>query len=576
VSRPRSFCLLVSTLAALALGVPAGTWASEGAHPVEGRGLAGWNDFFLKRTKPIQFQRGLGNIGMRVTTDSALAQSWFDQGLAQLFGFAHEDAIYSFENALRADPNLAMAWWGIAWAFGENINLLADAERAREAERAAAKAKALMGPASEREQAYIRAIQGRYQEGFEPLGSKDRAPLDREFFLRMEHVRRTFSNDLHAATLAAEAGLDLHPWDQWSKDGKARPETLLIVGVLKDVLERDPHHVGAQHYLIHAVEASPDPDEAALAAWRIKSDAWGQPHLVHAASHIYARDGDWGAAMISGEDAEHEDALYLEQNGRHNLYTLAHGSHNIHFEASVMSMGGRERLAVANAKQLRLRVEPYLDDLRGLEYYQFYEILMRTRFGEWQRVLDMPPPQHAYLLGARAMRHYARGVAFAKLGQLGQAEDERRALAALRDQLRLTPKYPKFNLNPAVDVVNVALAVLEARMEWARGDRRQAVDRFRDAVRLETGLHYDEPPPWYFPSGEALGAALIVMGRYDEAEAAFLAVLKEFPDDGRALFGLAESLRRRGAPTTVVAPVERSFSRAWRWADRPLTLNDLL
>ncbi|HEX2103940.1 MAG TPA: tetratricopeptide repeat protein [Solirubrobacteraceae bacterium] len=575
----RSLAAALAALAVLALLSPLapGAAASERAHALDGSEVSPWDRYFLRRTNPITFQPGLGAIAMDVTTRSSEARSWFNQGLAQLFGFAHEDAIYSFDRALAHDPNLAMAYWGRAWAYGANINLDADFDRARKAYENFQAASARAASASPREQAYIRALDGRYEPGVKPYGPAPRGDRDEEFFLRMVNdVMNRYPADLHAATFAAEAGLDLNPWNQWSKDGRPRKHTRQIVAILERVLALDPHHVGAQHYYVHAVEASPVPDDALLAAQRMKSDAFGQPHLVHAASHIYARDGDWGSAQVSGQDAEYQDELYLQRNGINNLYTIAHGSHNIHFEASVMSMGGRRVLAIANARELRLKVTPFLDDLPAIEFYQPYEILMRTRFADWDGVLAMPePPSH--LLGARALRHYARGVAYAETGREEAASRELASLIGLRNRIRQRrPEYPEFNLNPVPAVLAVAERVLAGRIRWHRGDRDLALRLFGQAVRLEDELHYDEPPPWYFPTGELLGAALLRSGRPNEAEAAFRAVLRDYPGDGWALFGLVESLRAQGAPTTAVALAERAFARAWRWADTPLTIGLLL
>ncbi|HEV2813895.1 MAG TPA: tetratricopeptide repeat protein, partial [Solirubrobacteraceae bacterium] len=282
----------------------------------------------------------------------------------------------------------------------------------------------------------------------------------------------------------------------------------------------------------------------------------------------------------SGDDAEYQDELYLGRNGTDNLYTLAHGSHNIHFEASVASMGGRRRIAIVNAAELRGRVEDPLGELPALEFYQPYEILMKTRFGDWDAVLAMPEPKPDRLLGARALRHYARGVAFARTGRESLANRELAALIGLRNRIvargRGPDEYPEFNLNPAQDVLAVATRVLAGRIRWLRGDRDLALRLFREAVAREAALKYDEPPPWYFPTSELLGAALLRSGRPAEAEDAFRAALKVYPGDGWALFGLAEALRVRGAPASAIAVAERAYARAWRWADRPLTLEMLL
>jgi tetratricopeptide (TPR) repeat protein len=548
--------------------------ASERVSPLDASEVTPWDAFFGRFSGPLVAQRGLGQISMPVTTHSEAAQFWFDQGLAQLFGFAHEDAIRSFKRALAEDPRLAMAAWGIAYAYGPNINLDMDAKRARLANRYVRQARELARFAGAREQRYIRALDGRYDTAHEPLGPLSRKPLDQRYFAAMLKLAADYPDDLHAATMSAEAGLDLRPWGQWKPNGTPYPDTLRVVGILKGVLARDPHHVGAQHYLIHAVEASPDPDVALIAAERLKSDGWGQPHLVHAASHIYARNGDWGAAMISGEDALHQDVLYLRRNGgTNNLYTLAHGSHNIHFEASVMSMGGRHRLAVSNAAKLHRRVAPYVGRLPSLEYYVPYELLMRTRFSDWKGVLAAAAPP-SRLLGARGLWHYARGVASAKQSRIADAQRELAALIALR--ARVGPNYPEFNLNAVPRVLAVAVDVLAGRIDWSSGDRPAAIARFRMAVAREDTLHYDEPPPWYYPAGETLGAALLTTGRPAQAERAFRAVLRRYPGDGWALFGLAKAMRAAHRPAREVARTGRAYARAWRWADTPIEIDDLL
>lgn len=563
----------VTALALLALGGPVAS-ASERVDPIRGADRTPWDAFFGRFSGPLIAQPGLGPISMPVSTRSEPAQFWFNQGLAQLFGFAHEDAIRSFKRALLEDPALAMAAWGIAYAYGPNINLDMDVVRARWAHAYIAKARELARFAGPRERRYIAALSVRYATAQKPIGTCPRRPLDLRYYVAMRQLAADYPKDLNAATLSAEAGLDLCPWDQWNPDGTPTPYTVTVIRILKDVLARDPHHVGAQHYLIHAEEASPHPDDALVAAERLKSDGWGQPHLVHAASHIYARNGDWGAAMISGEDALHQDVLYLRRNGgTNNLYTLAHGSHNIHFEASVLSMGGRHRLAVANGAILRRRVTPYVLRLPSLEYYVPYEVLMRARFSDWTGVLAAPRPAHK-LLAARALWHYARGVAYARQSRIDDARGQLAALVALRS--RIGPEYAPFDLNPASRVLAVGVQLLSGRIHWSNGEPAIAISRFRQAVALEDLLNYDEPPAWYYPAGETLGAALLATGRPAEAERAFRAVLASYPGDGWALFGLTEALRADNRPRGTVAAAARAYARAWRWADTPLQLEDLL
>ena len=281
---------------------------------------AQWDQLFGQHSRPATLQEGLGPIHMAVSTQVPAAQQWFDQGLAQLFGFAHEDAIRSFQMALELDPGLAIANWGIAYAYGPNINLGMDAWRGERANDALSQAIALGGGVSPLERALIDSLTVRFSAdpNLDPFGSGSRAPLDRAYWQRMKTIMAEFPDDTNVATLTAEAGLDLIPWRAWNYNGKptlpvtelstpAIPEILEVKRILEDVMARDPDHIGALHYYIHGVEASQESELALPAAERIKSLAWGQPHLVHAASHIYARVGDWGSAMVSGFDAIVQD-----------------------------------------------------------------------------------------------------------------------------------------------------------------------------------------------------------------------------------------------------------------------------
>ncbi|HUQ62795.1 MAG TPA: hypothetical protein VM121_03470 [Acidimicrobiales bacterium] len=297
---------------------------------------------------------------MPVSTRDPEAQRWFDQGLAQLFGFAHEDAIRSFEMTLRLDPSLAIANWGIAYAYGPNINLGMDPLRASRANHfldlAVRQLQDGDDSAGPLERALVDSLTVRFStdKSLEPFGTTSRLPLDQAYWSTMQAAMAAFPNDTNVATLTAEAGLDLIPWRAWNYNGKptlpvtdhatpAIPEIPQVKAILEGVMARELDHIGALHYYIHAVEASQDPELALPAAARIKSIAWGQAHLVHAASHIYARVGDWGSAMVSGNDAIVQDERYRKRVGTDDLYWIAHGDHNLYFLTSVLANGGRGR-----------------------------------------------------------------------------------------------------------------------------------------------------------------------------------------------------------------------------------------
>lgn len=547
-----------------------------GANVVFATQVDSWKPYFGKHTNQITIQQGLGPIHMTVSTQNSDAQRWFDQGLAQLFGFAHEDAIRSFEKALSYDSNLAMAHWGIAYAYGPNINLSMNADRAKSANFAIAKAKQLAPKAAQWEQDYIatQAVRFSQDRAIEPFGSKSRQGLDEAYFVAAKRLMNQYPDDIHAAVIAAEAGMDLAPWKLWRNSGDPTlPATLEVKQILQKVLAKEPNHVGALHYFIHAVEGSRKPQEGIAVAERIKAVAWGQPHLVHAASHIYARIGDWGSGMISGEDAIVQDQLYVDRVGAEDLYNLAHGNHNIHFQVSVLSMGGRKRETLAQAKLLYQRVVLHVEKLPMLEYLLSYEQLMLTRFQQWATVLAYPKPASKYK-GTTALWHYSRGVAFAAQQKIDLARTELNALKSVARTItaeETTDDY--FNFNRLVDLVQLGQNVLAARIAYQAGDYAQSVSLLQEAVKQQDALNYDEPPAWYYPARESLGMVLLKQNKFTDAEQIFRSDLQDYPNNGRSYFGLRLALAAQGKDMTQV---NSDFDRTWKWADLPLnTIEDL-
>ena len=535
-----------------------------------------WLPYFGEFANPAEIQPGLGGIHYAVSTKSAQAQLWFDQGLNLLYGFAHEDAIRSFEAALRYDPRLAMAYWGIAYAYGDNINLGLDTHRGKLAWDALHSAERLSSTSTGHERGLISALSVRYA-GPPCYGTQSttRAQLARAYYDRMQALHAKYPGDEQIATLTAEAGLDLYPWAQWTRRGlPTSPVTTQVVELLRSVLAAHPDHIGALHFYIHAVEASSHPEDGLAGAQRIKRIAWGQPHLVHAASHIYARIGDWNAAMISGEDALAQDRLYAIRIGKPDLYSLAHSNHNRHFQASVLSMGGRMRETMLIAKALTTDDRPFVTAVPPLEFYLPVEQLLLVRFRQWDRVLAYPDPSlPQQFLAAPALWHYSRAMAYFGQGENTRADRELRSLDAFLAAIQPRAGSYEFNFNKAADVLTLASMVAHAREAYALGNLGLAETRYVKAVSLEDHLKYDEPPPWYFPIRESLGAVQLKRNEAARAEATFRDDLLEFPRNGRSLYGLMLALRRQGKDT---ADVRKQFEDAWSAADSTLTLDSLI
>jgi tetratricopeptide (TPR) repeat protein len=503
----------------------------------------------------------MGETAMRVSTQNAEAQKLFSQGLALVYGFNHDEAVRSFQAALKADPNLAMGWWGIALANGSNYNLPSMADREKAAFEAIQKAQALAPKASSRERDYIATLAKRYT-GQE---NADYTALSLTYANAMRELHQKYPEDLDAATLFAESMMNLRPWKLWTWDGKMEPGTEEIVATLESVLKRDPHHLGANHYYIHAVEAGPHAAYALPSAQRLGELAPGAGHLVHMPSHIYYRTGDFADAAKVNVAAANADRSYLERSKAEGIYPLMYYSHNIHFESYARTMQGRYADAMRTAKQLEEHVSPYLKAMPMLEGFMPTSLFTALRFAKWDDILkwQAPPKEQAFTTG---IWHYARGAAFAAKKQPADADREQAALAQI--QQTIDPKAIMMQ-NPQKYVLEIAMNDLAGRIAVARKDYDKAITAFTKATDLQDHLVYIEPPEWYYPVRESLGAAQLAAGNAAEAEKVFRKELEHSPRNARALAGLAESLRRQQKADDAVF-IEREQKLAWKDADGPL------
>jgi tetratricopeptide (TPR) repeat protein len=501
----------------------------------------------------------LGSLQHPITTKEPLAQRYFDQGMRLVFAFNHEEAIRSFEEAARLDPDAAMPYWGIALALGPNINAPMDRVQERRAYEALQKARARVAHVTPRERDYINALTARYSIA----PDADRKAMDRAYADAMREVFRNHPDDLNAATLFAESLMDLRPWDFWTNDGRPQAETPEIVEVLERVLARNPDHPGACHYYIHAVEASLDPKRALPCAQRLATLMPGAGHLVHMPAHIYIRVGMYEEATKSNVHAVATDEHYLEGRSLSGPYPMGYYPHNIHFLWMALTMEGRSADAIKTARELMAAIQ--LEAIRAapnMESFVPTPLFALARFGRWDDILREPPPPFD-LSYSTALWHYARGLAFAAKGRLERAQDERRELERAVDVM---PAERMVGNNSARMILEIALHTLSGQLSARRGQTDVAIREFQDAVRLQDQLHYYEPPDWYYPVRESLGFLLLAAGRMAEAETVFREDLRHTPENPWSLFGLNQSLRARQANAEAAA-IEDRFRRAWRRAD---------
>jgi tetratricopeptide (TPR) repeat protein len=521
------------------------------------------------QSKPSVLMPGLGQHHHTISTKNPEAQRFFDQGLTLVFAFNHEEAALAFRRASELDPQSAMAFWGIALALGPCINLDVDPPHEQAAYEAVQKALLLAPGSTKRERDYIQALSKRYSS--DP--KVDLRNLDSEYANAMRELSKRYPDDLDAATLYAESLMDLHPWKLWSLDGRPTEGTEEILAVLEQVLRRDPNHIGANHYYIHATEASPHAEWALASAQRLETLAPAAGHLVHMPAHTYMRVGDYVAAAHSNAAGADADRVYLRESGTTgSMYDMMYFCHNLHFLAASYSMAGDFRRAKEAADELAAHVAPMLREMPIAEMYAPYPIFVLVRFHRWDEVLKVPAP-HPSLTMTTAFWHFARGAAFAAKSQIEMAEAERKTLeAAYRD----TPADLEFSMfsNKARTFLELAANILDARIATAKRDRGQAISYWEKAVQIEDGLYYGEPPEWFYPVRESLGAALLLNGEANRAEAVFRSDLEQYPRNPRSLFGLLKALEVQ-QKSSDVEQVRREFEAAWKNANVPLEVGDL-
>jgi tetratricopeptide (TPR) repeat protein len=506
---------------------------------------------------------GLGNHSRKVVTANPAAQKYFDQGLAFLFAFNHDESIRSFKHAAALDPDCAMAHWGVAIASGPHYNKPdLPPDRAQQAWDSLQKARAKAKACPPADQALIEAQAARYAD---PSAESDRKQRDEAYAKAMRAVWETFPDDGDVGALYAESMMDLRPWALWTADGKPQPGTEVVVATLETVLTKHPDHPLALHLYIHAVEASPNPGQAERAADRLRRLQPALGHMVHMPSHIDIRRGRWQEAVEANERAIKADGDYARTVPGQEFYRM-YMAHNHHMLAFAAMMQGQSAKALAAVRAMIAGVPPaWLADPKHaaiVDGYVTAPMEVMKRFGRWDDILAQPEPPEIFPI-ARAMRHELRGVAFAAKGHSAEAREEQKLF---REAVTKVPEKATFGNNTSADLFAVAVDVLEGEILAREGKLDEALAALRSAAAKEDKLRYSEPPDWVVPVKHALGAWLLKAGKPAEAEAVYRADLVQWPDNGWSLLGLTASLEAQGKSAEADA-ARKAFEAAWKRAD---------
>ncbi|MFI5171607.1 MAG: hypothetical protein ACHQFW_04410 [Chitinophagales bacterium] len=503
----------------------------------------------------------MGKLHYQVTTKSKNAQRFFDQGLSLAYAFNHQEAARSFKEAARLDSTCAMAYWGWALVLGPNINAPMDPANIDTVNNIVVNALKFKDKCTEKEQALIDAIAKRYP----PDATADRAQLDLQYSAAMKEVWAKYPDDDNVGALYGESIMDCHPWDYWKKNGEPQEWTPEIIEVFEKVLQLNPDHPGANHYYIHAVEASANPDRAIPSADKLPSLIPGGGHIVHMPAHIYMRVGRYHDAVVANENASLVDSLYISHCKIQGFYPLAYYPHNIHFLSAAYSMVGNKAGAIKSGKGTSMHTDHSMMGIpalgAALQHYTTIPDMTMVRFGMWDEILKEPEPELIYL---KCIWHYSRGMAYTGKNNLVEAENELRILNELSEDTILKT-LPIF-YNTVDKIVMISKQVLEGEILEKSGKHDEAIKSLSLGVMLEDSLIYNEPSDWFYPVRHHLGAVLMENKKYAEAEIVYRRDLELNRDNGWALMGLYLALKIQNKNAEAEA-VKKKFDAAWQWAD---------
>ncbi len=508
--------------------------------------------------------RNIGDYSIAVTTQSKHAQMFFNQGIIMANNFNHAEAERSFREAVRQDTTFAMGYWGIAYVLGPNFNSVDNMGTVNEIRKAVTKAVSLSEHVSPWEKAVIEAIQIKF-----PM---DTTLTDEEGFANsMKQAYIRFPDNSFVATLYAEAVMNLHPWDFYTgKAGEPRPWTPEIVTLLEKVISIDPENPLANHLYLHAMEASPDVSKALTSAERLKTLVPSAGHLVHMPSHIYINTGDYHEGSLANEAAVIADSIYIAECKSQGYYPQMYYPHNYHFLAATAAFEGRGARSIEAAYKTASLVDKKYYHEPGYEMVQHYLTIpnhILVKFGQWEKILTLPKPTDD-LIYPTAIWHYARGMAYVNLDDKEQARKELNKLNELSQAPSIAEQL-NWGINKVTEVCKISSKVLEAELYIKDGKYNEAIPLLTEAIKIEDGLNYTEPPDWFFSVRHLLGNVLLTIKDYGQAEKIYREDLTYWPKNGFALNGLFESLNGQGKPKEA-EEVKKQFNEAWKYADTDL------
>jgi len=509
---------------------------------------------------------GMGDYHRVIDTKNPGAQRYFDQGMVLAFGFNHAEAVRSFRAAQKLDPNCAMCFWGEALATGPNINVTAKGKAIMSPEEQLAAFKALENAVTltngrpDIERDLIQALTRRYA----PAPVDDRTTLDEAYAKALGELVRKYPTDDDIAAMYAEAWMNTMPWNYWSDGETPRPEIVPVIAALESTIARSPKHPLALHLYIHAMEASSTPEKAEAASDTLLTLVPGSGHLVHMPAHIYYRVGRYNDSVQANIAAAKVDEDYIAACNAQGFYPAMYYPHNIHHLWSSASMQGQSKLAIETARKLADNVSlEQIDQFPPVEFFKTVPLLSLVQFAHWDEILAEPQPR-ADLGFSNAIWRYARGVALANRGDVKGAEAELAALIPLK----ANPKVMVLDGNdyPAIALLQIADDLLQGEIALAAKDDKTALAKFTAAVAGQDLLPYTEPPFWYYPTRQSLGAALLKAGKAKEAQAVYEKDLQQYPHNGWSTSGLIAALEAQGAKADADMHREH-FKAMWQFAD---------
>lgn len=506
---------------------------------------------------------GLDALDYKIETDNPEAQQYFNQGLVLAYGFNHAEAARSFYYATKLDPECAMCYWGYAYVLGPNYNAGMEDDNYQRAYEAIQKAKKA-GSSSQKEMALINAMEKRYV--VEPV--EDRSSLDIAYTKAMKEVQQKYPDDENIAAIYAESIMDQHPWDLFDKQGNPKEWTPEILDLLEKILKKNPRHPGANHFYIHAVEASNSPERANASAKMFDNGlVSGSGHLVHMPSHVYIRTGEYHKGTIANIKAVEADSMYVTKCHAQGAYPLAYYPHNYHFLAATATLEGNSEWAMIGANKLSQHVHPDLMKEPGwgtLQHYYSIPLYVQVKLGQWDELINSEFKTYnlPYL---KAVKHYARGMAFMANNDLKSAKDHLSKLEELAKDQSLE-EVSIWEINSVSTLMQIGERVLKGEILANEGKYDESIALLKEAVEIEDSLNYNEPPDWFFSVRHHLGAVQIDAGKYQDAIATYEQDLKKLPKNGWAQHGMRLAYENLNDQENV-KKIDQLLAKSWKGAD---------